>query len=359
MKKLLLTLLKVLISVAIVAYLIWNSTRSKENANAFVNLHDQPKDWPMFAAALVCYLVAVLISFVRWWYLVRALDVPLRLSDSIRIGFWGYLFNLAPLGIVGGDIVKTVMLGHEQPAYRAKALASVLVDRVIGLYILFVVVFAAIFFTGFWRIEQKDIRLVCNLTYAITILSTVGLAVVMGPDWSGGRIMKAIARIPRVGHLLKNVVEAVRLYNTKPLVLAVSCALTVPIHCLIAVGCYFIACGLRGLHLSLADHFVVIPLSNAMGVIPLPFGPLEYMLDLLYQFVAAEKHLAIAAGQGFVVALAFRLITALVLIFGIPYYLGNRREMVEVMHEAEEEEREEERKLQEEEEREEKKEKRQ
>ena len=88
--------------------------------------------------------MAVLLTFVRWWYLVRALAIPLRFSDSIRIGFWGYLFNFLPLGIVGGDVVKTVMLDHEYPRNRAKALASVLVDRVIGLYVLFVVASVAI-----------------------------------------------------------------------------------------------------------------------------------------------------------------------------------------------------------------------
>ncbi len=34
-------------------------------------------------------------------------------------------------------------------------------------------------------------------------------------------------------------------------------------------------------------------------------------------------------------ALVYRIITLLIAVFGIPYYLGNRREMAEVMHEAE------------------------
>ena len=123
----------------------------------FANLVDQPKRWDMLAAAWACCTVAVLLTFVRWWYLVRALDVPCRFRDAIRISFWGYLFNLAPLGIVGGDLVKAVMLDHEHPRHRAKAVASVLVDRVIGLYVLFVVASAAILLTGFWRIGVPDV----------------------------------------------------------------------------------------------------------------------------------------------------------------------------------------------------------
>lgn len=348
MKKLLITLLKVLISVAIVAYLIWKSTHGEDNANAFRNLRDEPKNWLMLIAAFGCFAGATLTTFVRWWYLVRALGVPFRLADSVRISFWGYLFNLAPLGIVGGDIIKTVMLGHEQPTYRARALAAVLVDRVIGLYMLFVVVTAAILLTGFYRIEQRDIHLICNLTFLVTAGATIGLAAVLGPDVSNGRILQTIGRIPRVGKPLVSVIEAVRLYNTKPVVLAVSCTVSVAVHSLFATCCYLIACGLPGAHLSLADHFDVVPLSSATGVLPLPFGPFELVLDLLYKYVGIEKNVAIAAGQGLVVALAYRLMTLLLAACGVPYYFGNRREMGEVMRKAEEEEREDEEELREE-----------
>ena len=132
--------------------------------------------------------MAVLLTFVRWWYLVRALDVPCRFPDAIRISFWGYLFNLAPLGIVGGDLVKAVMLGHEHPQHRAKAVASVLVDRVIGLYVLFLVATAAILLTGFWRDRpEPTIQWICRLTFIMTVVSTVGLGVVMGPEMSSAR----------------------------------------------------------------------------------------------------------------------------------------------------------------------------
>ena len=104
------------------------------------------------AAAYATCTAAGLITFVRWWYLVRALEIPCRFIDGIRISFWGYLLNFAPLGIVSGDLVKALMLDHEHPQHRAKAVASVLVDRVIGLYILFLFVTVVSLATGFyWR----------------------------------------------------------------------------------------------------------------------------------------------------------------------------------------------------------------
>ena len=325
-------LLKVALSAAIIGYLAYDATR---RGDVFTNLRQQPKHWDLLAAAWACCTVGVALTFVRWWYLVRALDVPWRLADAIRISFWGFLFNLAPLGIVGGDLVKAVMLGHEQPQHRAKAVASVLVDRVIGLYLLFVVASTAILLTGFWRINNRDIWIVCEATFILTMVGTVGLGVVLGPDFFVSPAIQALGRTPRIGRPLQSLMNAVRMYRRKPLVLFLSSLMSIGVHCSFAVGLYLIACGLPGNHLSLADHFVVIPVSNVAGVLPLPAGPFEAVLNSLYTLVPVEGP-AIAAGQGLAVALVYRIITLLIAAFGIPYYLGNRREMAEVMHEAEE-----------------------
>jgi glycosyltransferase 2 family protein len=337
-KRLLTTILKIAVSAAIVGWLVYSATKgNKQGGNVFKNLVDEPKQWDMLAMAWGFCLVATLLTFVRWWLLIRALDIPCRFRDSFRISFWGYLFNLLPLGIVGGDLIKTVMLDHEHHGYRAKALASVLVDRVIGLYVLFVVASVAILLTGFLHIAVPDLHKICIATLIITGASTIGLAIVMGPDVSNGRIIDAVGRIPKVGPPLKSLIVAVRMYNKKPLVLTVSAIMTVGVHGSFAIGCYFIACGLPGNHLSLSQHFVVMPLSAAMQVIPFPIGPTEAALDYLYQVVPASGP-AIIVGQGLVVALVYRIITVLIAAMGIRYYFGNRREMAEVMHEAEAEE---------------------
>jgi glycosyltransferase 2 family protein len=333
-KRLLITLLKVALSAAIIGYLVYDATQSKEHGNVFTNLVHQPKRWDMLAAAWASCLLAVLLTFIRWWYLVRALDVPCRLADAVRISFWGYLFNLAPLGIVGGDLVKAVMLDHEHPRHRAKALASVLVDRVIGLYVLFIVATVAILLTGFWKIPVGKIQWICNATFVVTAVSTVGLGIVMAPAAVIGRAIELFGRIPRIGRPLESLIRAVRMYNRKPMVLALSCLMTVGVHLSFAFGCYLIARGLPGNYLSLADHLVVMPLSAATGVIPLALGPLEFVLDFFYANVPVTgPH--IAAGQGLAVALVYRLITLLIAGLGVFYYFGNRREMAEVIHESE------------------------
>jgi uncharacterized protein (TIRG00374 family) len=333
LKKLLSALVKISLSLAIVGYLIWNSTRGKDNAHAFTALREQPKDWGLLAAAWAACTLAVLLTFFRWWRLVRVLGVPCRFSEAMRISFWGYLFNLAPLGIVGGDLVKAVMLAHHQPDHRAKAVASVLADRLIGLYMLFVVAAAAIWFSGLSRIDSAEIRWICQLTVWLAIVGGAALAVLMLSGTGMDAVIRAAGRIPRLGPPLESLLDALRMYRRRPLALAFAALLSVGVHCSFAVGCWLIACGLPGNHLSLSQHFVAIPLSSAAGVLPLPLGPFEAVLDFLYANVPVIGP-AIAAGQGLVVALAYRLITVLIAALGAYYYFGSRREIAEAMEEG-------------------------
>ena len=221
-------------------------------------------------------------------------------------------------------------------------MATVVVDRVIGLYLLFVVATAAILITDFWEIPIPRITIFnatlsfCQLTFLVTAVSTVGLAIVMGPTMIVGWAIRAFGRIPRVGRQIESLIHAVRMYNRKPMVLIVSSLMTVGVHGSFSIGGYLIAVGLPGNHLSLADHFVVIPLSVAMAVVPLPMGPFEWLLDYFYMKVPVVGP-QIPAGQGLVVALVCRLFTVLIAALGIFYYFGNRREMAEVIHESESE----------------------
>ena len=338
MKKTLVVLLKVSISLGILAYLVFDATREREDGtNVFLSMVEQPKRWDLLAAAWVCSSIAVLITFVRWCYLVRALGVSLSMRDALRIGFLGYLFNLAPMGIVGGDVLKAVMLGRERPGYRARAVASVVVDRIIGLYVLFVVASAGILLTGFWRLEIREVQVICQAVLLLTVVGTVGIGVLMIPTVTAGRWTAAVARLPRIGRVLGGLIEAMQMYRRNPGVLLGACLMTVGVHCLFTFAVYLIACGLPGNVLSLGTHFVVYPISSVASTLPLPAGPFEAVLEFLYTHVPAG--FAIPKGQGLVVALVFRLMGILLAAAGFCYYLSCRGEVAAVMHEAEAEER--------------------
>ncbi len=106
MKKLLLKLLQWGVALAIIVWLVLDAVENQ----SFAQLRDSPKRWDLLAlAALVCF-IGVVLTMVRWCYLVRTLDVPLSWRDTFRLGFLGYLFNFISPGAVGGDLFKVVFL---------------------------------------------------------------------------------------------------------------------------------------------------------------------------------------------------------------------------------------------------------
>lgn len=336
MKKLFFTFVKIGLSLAIIVWLVSKATRGDGKGNVFEDLIHQPKDWTLLAGATLFCFAAVALTLIRWCYLVRALEIPLPMKDALRIGFLGYLVNFAPVGIVGGDLLKAIMLAREYPGQRAKAVASVVIDRLIGLYLLFVVATVAILLTGLWQVPVVNISRVCRVTFWATGLGGAVILVLMIPGVSEGRWIRSLVHIPRVGRGLDNLVEAWRMYRRKIGVLSVSAVMSVGVHCLFSLGVFLLARGLPGAVLPLGTFFVVMPLSAAAGVLPLSLGPFEAALEFLYTNVPAN--VAIPVGQGLVIALAYRLITVLIAAVGLGYYLTSRREVAEVMHEVEQEE---------------------
>jgi len=309
---------KIGLSAAIIAYLVWNAVRSQggeHGANVFADLLEQPKHWALLAAAWLILAAATVLTFVRWWYLLRTLGVPARLFGTVRIGFWGYLFNLAPLGIVGGDLLKAVLLAREHPEHRVKVVAAVVVDRAVGLYVLFVFATGALVLSGLGSSPSSEIRLISRAVFTVTALGGLGIAAMLLPDVTGGRVARGLARIPRVGRLLENLLAAIRMYRHHMAALGVSAVMTLGVHASSALGCYLIARGLPGQSPPLAAHFIIIPLSVAGSVVPLPLGPFELVIDFLYTHLPQAA--AVAKGRGLIVALAYRLINILIAAAGI------------------------------------------
>jgi uncharacterized membrane protein YbhN (UPF0104 family) len=86
---------------------------------------------PLLLGALLV-LGNLLGTALRFWWLLRACDIPLGCWLALRICFIGNAFNMVLLGGAGGDVVRVVMVG-EATGSRLGATAAVFVDRLCGL----------------------------------------------------------------------------------------------------------------------------------------------------------------------------------------------------------------------------------
>ena len=331
-KKALLIAFKIGVPIAILFYLFWDASKN----NAFETLQQQSKNWPLLGLAWASCATAVVITLIRWYFLVRALDIPFTIREALRFGFLGYLFNLAPMGIVGGDLLKAYMLARHHPSEKTAAVATVFVDRIIGLYVLFVVASAAILMTGFAESSSELIRKVCFATHAITIVGTVVMVALLMPDLSNGGSTRLLAKTPFVGGVLEKVALAVAMYRRRWPVILLASLMSVAVHSFFSIGIFLACSALYEKVPALKMHFVIAPLSAATGVIPLPMGPFEMVMNTLYAQVPSALGTPIPSGQGFVVALTYRIITVVIAAIGFIYYLSSRAEVTEILHEVDE-----------------------
>ena len=133
-KSIWLGLAKYAVGLALLACVVYSNWDRPPGAGLKVAL-SRPVQWLPLIAAGVLFATAALLTFYRWWILVRALGMEFRLGNAPRLGLVGFFFNTLLPGGVGGDIVKAVGIAREQTR-RALAVSTVLFDRAVGLWAL-------------------------------------------------------------------------------------------------------------------------------------------------------------------------------------------------------------------------------
>ncbi|HUS38449.1 MAG: lysylphosphatidylglycerol synthase transmembrane domain-containing protein [Pirellulales bacterium] len=333
MKKLLINFVKLGISLGLIIYLV--SSIKNKDPGLFGRFMEGEKKWSLLALAFVLMTTAVLTSFCRWYFLVRALDLPFRLRDAFRLGFLGYLMNFVSLGSIGGDLFKAVFIAREHPGRRTAAVTSIVFDRVIGLIGLLLMACTAILFVDLSNFPKQ----IHELAIATVVAAGIGLSVftlmlfrfgVEGPvaDW--------LCKPGFAGAFFQRVFEAARTYQRRRAVLLLALGMTFVVQFLNILAFSCIAHGLPDAAPSLGVHCFIIPLGLVSAALPLPMeglGAFETVVTYLYEYTSPDGR---GTAKGVLVALGYRLLRITVALIGVGFYLASRREIDHMIHEVEE-----------------------
>jgi hypothetical protein len=277
-------------------------------------------------AVLIC-LVSVLITFFRWYILVRAQGLPFTLPNALRLGMVGYFFNAFLPGSVGGDIIKAAFLAREQ-SRRTVAVATVIMDRAIALWaLIWFVALAGIFFwiggflQGDARKESEFIILAAASIVGVTLLMWIVLGLL--PDHRAERFAGRLSRLPKVGHAAAEFWRAVWMYRCQQRYVAASMLISWVGHVGFVLTFYFSVLTLwdpsSGLKIpSLAEHFLIVPIGlviQAMPLFPGGAGIGELGFGGLYSWLGCPPV------SGVLGSLVQRVITWVLGLFGYLVYL--------------------------------------
>lgn len=273
----------------------------------------------LFALGFAIYMTAMLLTFFRWFLLVRALDLPFKVRDAIRLGFIGNFFNLVIPGAVGGDLIKAAYLSREQ-ARKTQAIATMIIDRLLGLLGLFLL--AGIAGAVAWPVATPEVRRLIVVVWAAVAMGLLLLTAIFGQALTR-RFPGLLHHHGRLSALLTELKFMSESYR-KRLGTVVGCLLfSTAIHALFVLAYYTVSCTLfpKGLP-TLAQHFLMVPLTLFTTAVPLPFGALglsEGVSDGLFRMVSHPG--------GALAMMGFRVLMYAGGLISVCFYLANLRQV--------------------------------
>jgi len=321
-KTVLTSVAKFIIPAAIIAWLLW-----RMEPEQWVQLREQPKNYALLLSAMLVAISAVLLSFVRWWLLVRCQGIAITIVESLRLSSIGFLLSFVSAGSVGGDLFKAVFLARRCPGKRFEAIASVVVDRAVGLLGLVLLVTIAMAIVKPISItENKDIARIYDAAIWLTGIGFLLVLILVLGGTAIDRMIRTAAKWPIVGGLVEKIAGPLRMFHQHPFVFAASVLMGVVVHTLLTVSIYMIAKGLYTMPPSFSDHLVIVPLANvaaALPVAPAGLGVTEAAMEWLYKVIPATPTVA----SGTLVALIYEIVKVLMAVIGIVFYWSAGRDV--------------------------------
>jgi uncharacterized membrane protein YbhN (UPF0104 family) len=281
------------------------------------------------------FLTALFSTFIRWYLLVRVIESKFTFRAAVLLGFIGNVYNLVIPGAVGGDLIKATYLGRMH-IKRTQAIASMVIDRILGLLGLFMLASMAGVFA--WRGAPTDVRTLIALAWTAAVVGVIVLASVFSQAFS--RAFPQVAtRRSRFGLIISELREMSRTYRGRLDVVAQALALAVCNHGLNVLAFYLVGKMLYGdeMTTTLGQHFLMVPLTLFTMAAPIPFGALGFTEEVGEQLLKLVGH-----PSGALAMIGFRVLMYGSGLVGACVYLvriNEVRELTAKAHEIEEEPR--------------------
>jgi glycosyltransferase 2 family protein len=145
--------------------------------------------WPWLAAAFLLVNAGLVIRAFRWFLLLRGLGISVPLPRLVGLYLVGNFFNAFLPSAFGGDVVRVLEIGRD--VSRSVAAGTVLVDRMTGLMMLFLM---ALLFLP-WHAAELPTGLLFVIV-AVCVLGLLGGSLLLWPRLMWLLLEKVQQRLP-------------------------------------------------------------------------------------------------------------------------------------------------------------------
>ncbi len=264
-RSLLINALLMALAFGLLGMAIWN------NRDQIRDVFRHSLDGRLLALAFAIYMVGMITTFVRWFFLVRVVEPQFRLTAAGLLGFIGNLFNLVIPGAVGGDLIKAAYLVRMQ-VKRTQAIASMVIDRILGLLGLFIL--AAVAGAVAWPVASGNVHRLTLVVWGAVAAGFIGLTLIFTQGLSR-RFPGLLAGHSKRAMILRELNVMSSTYRSRLGVVAGALAMASCNHAMFVVAFYLVSRTLfPDMATTLGQHFLMVPLTLFTTAVPLPFGAL-------------------------------------------------------------------------------------
>jgi len=288
MKKKLLTALQFLLAAGLIGFFVFQMHKKGQLTTFASALQTSASNWPLLCAGVLLFSVCLAICNWRWKILLAAQGIQMTFRKTMMLYFVGQFFSSFMPGATSGDLFKAFYIAKESGTQKTEAVATVFIDRIIGLMSL-------ILLTSIITLLRLDFFLSTPQTKGVMIFNVIlliglicGMAVVFGQNiFEKIPLFRKLEEKTALGKIISKLYKAFQICVKSPAVLAKTVGLSMLNHVVFVFCAVFIGKSI-GINVPALDYLTVFPIINAVAAIPITPGGLGtrdaaavFMLGLL------------------------------------------------------------------------------
>lgn len=263
MRKVLLSLLQLAVTVALLIWVFHDPTKRAQMAIAL-----RAADYRWIILAICAYTLVEVAAAVRWQILLKVQDIHLPIPRTAGLFLIGMFYNQFLPGGTGGDIIKTYLLFKETPK-KLGGLLAVMFDRVIGLVALITITGTLIALRYHWLSQTPETRRL--LWILLIVLGSSVLALLTSFVVSGFNLLHSLPhRFPGRDKLIE-LSAAYHLYarHWPGTLLAFGTSIVAHLSTFATFLC--VAYAFRA-KVAVVDFFAIMPIERTISALPISFA---------------------------------------------------------------------------------------
>ncbi len=251
-------------------------------------------DSPQTLGIIFCILFFAVIplSTFRWWLLLRAIGMPVKVKQTFILTWIGNFFNTTLPGAVTGDFVKGyyVIKAH-QDEDRTKSFITLIIDRFVGLFGLVMMAFFSMLINFELIYSRENLHPLALMIIIFFVVTIIFYTIVVFPfKENKDPFVWIFNRLPGSKFSLK-VYSAFRRYKNQKKTLLLTLLTSISIHALVAIIFFKIAKLIGIKEMELATQFFLMPIGLISVAIPIAPGGIgigHAAFESLYQIAGLD-----------------------------------------------------------------------